>query len=73
MIMQQIKHKVEVVGVLPSWVMCDRSVMILEGFFLLLGGAGFTDRGMIPDWENRDQSRFNYIVKCLLSFCSSLE
>lgn len=35
--------------VLPSWVMCDRSVMILESFFLLLGGAGVPERGIIPD------------------------
>lgn len=38
-----------------SWAMCDRSVMILEGFFRLLGGAGVPDRGMIPDknWSQR--------------------
>lgn len=40
--------------------MCDRSVMILESFFLLLGGAGVPDRGMIADWENRDQSGFDH-------------
>lgn len=50
-----IKDKAQFMGVLPSWVMCDRSVMILESFFLLLGGAGVPDRGMLPDWENRDQ------------------
>jgi len=34
--------------------------MILESFFLLLGGAGVPNRGMIPDWENRDQSGFDH-------------
>lgn len=42
-----LNDKAQIVGVSPSWVMCDRSVMILESFFLLLGGAGVPDRGMI--------------------------
>lgn len=47
--------------------------MILESFFLLLGGAGVPDRGMIPDWENRDQSGFDHILKriLVLSICNS--
>lgn len=41
---------------LPSCVMFVKSVMILEGFFLLLGGAG-ADRGMSKERQGTDKPR----------------